>query len=375
MPIIDPNFRYATQTWETDGVETDYEIAFSGGYIRQEDVLAFSVVVDPETGLLSDQQLHSLEFLVEGTDGDGWKTATVRVSPVPDEGRRLVIFRSTQKTESLLDYTDGSVVTEKNLDLANQQAILGIAEIVDGLAEASLQARTSLSVATDLNKIIREIYEEVLELLASGGIVSVEPRVWSGVGNGSDTDFPIEGAEIGDSGFYDTYVAGVGLEPSEDYTIVLGETPLDSSVRFATPVPDGVRWFTVLRGFAKPYTGPQPIVSLRMNIIDTNSSLYFIGKDSEFALIRSNSPTTAEFRVNEIPAGGDETSKLGDGSYVSIAQRSSAQVVLKPDTENVNLIVPAGYLPRTRALNSVISITCEFGDGNSWIVSGDLAQE
>lgn len=376
MAINDPNYRYATQTWEADGVRTQYDIAFDGGYIRQSDVVAFSVLVDEATGLTSNRQIHPVVFLSESVDPETeWKTAQVQITPAVPAGRRVVIFRSTEKSAPLVNYTNGSILTEKNLDLANDQSIFSIAEIMDGLNAARIDINSQVQEVIDMNTVIQELYEQIIELLAAGGIVSVAPRVWFGTGNGEDTDFPLVGADVDGSGFYDTYIGGVGMEPDTDYAIIMGETTADTLIRFTVPPADGVRWFTVLRGYAKPYTGPQPVVSLSMPVIDVPDPQYFIGKESEYALLRALNNTSATFYVKEIPISGDPASKLGDGSYVSITQRGAAQVILEPDTEEVQLIVPAGYLPATRALNSVISITCEYGDGNAWIVSGDLAKE
>ena len=376
MAINDPNYRYATQTWEADGERTQYDIAFDGGYIRQSDVVAFSVLVDPDTGLTTGRQIHPVVFLSESINTDTeWKTAQVQITPAIPAGRRVVIFRSTEKSAALVNYTNGSILTEKNLDLANDQSVFGIAEIMDGLNAARIDINAQVHEVIDMNQTIKELYEKIIELLAAGGIVSVTPRVWFGTGDGEGTDFPLVGADVDGSGFYDTYINGVGMEPGKDYAIIMGDTVADTLIRFTVPPADGVRWFTVLRGYAKPYAGPPPVVSLSTPVIDVPGPQYFIGKESEYALLRSLNDTEATFFVKEIPISGDPTSKLGDGSYVSIAQRGAAQVVIEPDNAEVQLIVPTGHKPCTRALNSVISITCEYGDGNAWIVSGDLAKE
>lgn len=371
MAINDPNYRYATQTWEADGVRTQYDIAFDGGYIRQSDVVAFSVLVDAGTGLVTDRQVHTLVFISENLE-DG--SATVRISPAVAAGRRVVIFRSTEKSTPLVDYQDGSILTEANLDLANKQAIFAIAEIMDGLNAASIDITHQVQEVIDLNALITSIYQTVLELLATGGIVSVAPRVWSFTGNGEDTDFPLVGADVADSGFYDTYVGRLGFEPATDYGIILGDTPADTVIRFTTPPADGIRCFTVLRGFAKPYTGPPPLTSLRIPIIDVDTTIHFIDKASEFALLRCTGTAETLLTVKEIPVAGDPLTKMGDGSYLSIMQKGDGQCTVDHDP-TVTIDVPAGCLPKTRAVGSVISLTCQFGDGNLWVLSGDLAKE
>jgi len=370
MASSDPQLRYATHTELADGVKTDFEVNFVGGYINPAHVLCVSVLVDEETGLATDRQIHTTEIV--SASGNA---ATVRVAPAVADGRTVIIFRDTTKTAMLVQYVNGSLLSKANLDLANEQLLMLIQEMLDGLNENSLTVNDAVQTVIDLNELIRNIYESVLELLASGGIVSVTPRVFSGVGNGEDTDFPMVGADVDGAGFYDTYLDGFGLEPDLDYAVLMGDTPADTVIRFTVPPGDGARWFTVLRGYAKPYTGASPITSLRTKIIDVGTTQYFVGIESEFALLRATNETSSTFFVKEIPEAGDPLAKMYTGSYFSIVQRGSAQAVVEPDSDNVELIVPAGYLPRTRALNSVISLTCEYGDGNQWIVSGDLAKE
>ena len=374
MAVNDPTYRYATQTWEADGVRTQYEIAFDGGYIRQSDVVAFSVLVDEDTGLTTDRTIHALTFLSEEVDPDTeWKTATVQITPAVPAGRRVVIFRSTEKSEGLVNYTNGSVLTEKNLDLANDQAIFGIAEIMDGLANVGLTVEQTVGVVIDMNELIREIYENVLELLASGGIISVEPRVWSGVGDGETLDWPLLGADVDDAGFYDTYVAGAGVIPDTDYSILTSDTPADTLIHFETPVPDGVVWFTVLRGYAKPYTGPAPITSMDIPIFDTDLALFFADEAVRWGLVRCNNGTGCEVAIKEINPLNEN--RLNTGSYFSFVQRGLEPVTIVGDSLDVTVNVPAGCLPQTRAYNSTITATCEDADSNIWLLSGDLEQE
>lgn len=373
MAINDPNYRYATQTWEADGVRTQYDIAFDGGYIRQSDVVAFSVLVDEATGLTTDRQIHPVVFLSESVDPETeWKTAQVQITPAVPAGRRVVIFRSTEKSAALVNYTNGSILTEKNLDLANDQSVFGIAEIMDGLNAARIDINAQVQEVVNLNELIQEVYEQVLVLLASGGIVSVDPRTWAGDGDGSQTDFPIIGADVDGAGFYDVYVDSLGLEPDTDYSIIMGESPADTQIRFVTAPADGTHWFAVLRGYAKPYTGPPPITSLRVPIRDTSSTSYFFTYADEYALVRSLSNTPATFNMPEIPAVG--TNKFGSGSFLSVKQHGTGQVTLMEDGDTI-LHIPAGCLPKTRAQNSVVTLTCENADTNEWLVSGDLAKE
>lgn len=144
MAVNDPNYRYATRTYPADGVQTDFEIAFDGGYIRQADVVAYSEVLDDETGLYIDRTAHALVFLSEEPAAStNWNVATVRIEPAIADGRRLTVARSTEKAAPLVDYSSGALLTERNLDLSNQQSTFGIAEIHDRLGQAEVLAQTA----------------------------------------------------------------------------------------------------------------------------------------------------------------------------------------------------------------------------------------
>ena len=365
MAIGNLDFRYATDSYETDGIQTDWNISFSGGYISEAHVGAYSVVVDAETGLETDRTEHTLTFLSE---------TVVRITPAVPANRKLYLYRDTPKTDIMVSFVNGKVLNKANLDLANRQAIFGIAEIVDALSAARIAVDQQSGNIVNLSEIIQEVYETVLALLAEGGIVSVTPRVWAFEFNGEDTDYPMPGADVGDPGFYDTYVSGAGLNPLSDYTVILGEDVADSVIRFTEAPPLGQTGFAVLRGWAKPYTGPSPVTDLRIPVIPFSGTAYFAGKESEFSLVVCSSASNVQFNVKEIsPTGG--ASELRTGSYLSVRQAGSGQVSLISETPEVTIIAPTGYQAATRALGSTVSLVCESAETNVWSVTGDLAQE
>lgn len=365
--INDPTFRFATNVFDTDGSDKVYDISFQLGYLDGEYVVAMSGVEDPDTKLIGDIQPHTVQF-VDVPPGN-----RVRVTPVPAKDRKLIIMRQTDISKLLVRFQDGKLQTGRNLDLNSMQLIMAIQEILDGLRNNNLIVEQQVETVIDLNKIIREIYKEVITLLESGGIVSVKPRTWSGkveVGEEEENDFEIPGADVSDAGFYDTYVNGVGLEPDKDYTISLPtEDDPRSLIRFVNPIKEGWEWFTVLRGYAKPYTGPAPVTTLRMGIQTFDGTQHFSDPSQDSQLIRCTNDAAVNFTVKLIPAAGD---RLGDGSWINLAQRGGGQVSIKADP-GVTIAVPAGLKAATRARNSVITVTCEDADTNVWLVSGDLA--
>lgn len=374
MVVPNPQLRYATDVFDANGVTTDWQISFTGGYIDPSHVYAMSGILDEETQLLTDRTSHTVEVLSEDDD-----SSTVRVAPAVAAGRKLYIYRSTPVQQMLVDYVNGSIISKTNLNLSNDQLLKIIQEMFDSLNIATLSIDQQVGVVVDLNKIISEIYKEVLELLASGGIVSVAPRTWSGSWTGDEVDddeFIMEGADVTGAGFYDVYVNGIGMQPDVDYQVTIDSDDLtQSSIRFANIPEEGSIWFAVLRGYAKPYTGPTPITQadLRVPIIEVEGPAWYAGKESEYSLLRCVYATGTEITVNAIPEVGDGETKLGAGSYFSIQQRGGPVSV--EAAEGVTLEVPAGCAPRTRGLHSVVSLTCIDGDTNTWVLSGDLAKE
>lgn len=372
MAVPDPQLRYATDVFDANGVTTDWQISFTGGYINPSHVYAMSGILDEETQLLTDRTPHTVEVLSEDDDA-----STVRVSPAVAAGRKLYIYRSTPVQQMLVDYVNGSIINKTNLNLSNDQLLKIIQEMFDSLNIATLSIDQQVGVVVDLSQLIQQIYLQVLELLAAGGIVSVAPRVWDGSWTGDqsgDTDFAMEGADISDAGFYDVYVNGIGMQPNVDYQVSLADEDSPSYIRFTTVPAEGSVWFAVLRGFAKPYTGPTPITSLdlRVKVVAATGPIFYADKAVEYGLIRCTYGSPVTVTVNAIPVVGDGETKMAAGSYFSVLQQGGPVSVVG-DTD-VTLLIPAGCLAATRGLNSTISLTCIDGDTNTWLLSGDLAK-
>ena len=176
-----------------------------------------------------------------------------------------------------------------------------------------------------------------------------------------------------DAGFYDTYVAGLGVIPNTDYAILTSDTPEDTLIHFEEAPGDGVVCFTVLRGYAKPYTGPAPITSMDIPIYDTELALFFADEAVRWGLVRCTNGDGCEVAIKEIDPLNEN--RLRDGSYFSFVQRGVGPVTIVADSVDVTINVPAGCIAQTRAYNSTITATCEDADSNIWLLSGDLAQE
>jgi hypothetical protein len=239
------------------------------------------------------------------------------------------------------------------------------------------------SGATDLNN---PLDAAIITQNGSGGSsntttsnnAGVSPRIWSWEGDGESTDFSIPGADVADPLFYDAATENNSipgeynvLKPGIDFLILMGDTSADTQIRFQSAPEEGVKGFTILRGYALPYVGNPPVTSLKVPIINVTDFAYLVTKQAEFALIR----TLADFTtVITIRSNNNDDLDMQDGSYFSVCQRGEGQAQIAVDSEST-LIVPTGYLPYTRAEGSTISAICENPDGNVWIISGDLVEE
>jgi hypothetical protein len=68
--------------------------------------------------------------------GVTWDNAsTVRLTSAPPVGATVLVQRTTPKDAPLVDFTDGSLLTEAALDLASAQALYSIQEALDGIEQ------------------------------------------------------------------------------------------------------------------------------------------------------------------------------------------------------------------------------------------------
>jgi len=116
--------RKSIQTFQGDGTTTLWEFNFAGGYIDPTHVKAYRY--DPVSATSHPQVLT---FIGQNQI----KTS----EPIPAD-QFIVIYRDTPKDKPLVDYNEGSVLSEKNLDTTAQQAVFAAAEMVDRFDSVNL---------------------------------------------------------------------------------------------------------------------------------------------------------------------------------------------------------------------------------------------
>lgn len=121
--------KYSIHRFTGDGSKTDWEFNFAGGYISREHVKA------------TVRDVNDLEQPVSFT----WVGPyTIRIVPAVAAGRRLTVRRDTPKDLPLVDYTDGAIINEKNLDTTAMQAVFITAEMVDEFDDVTLDSVQAL---------------------------------------------------------------------------------------------------------------------------------------------------------------------------------------------------------------------------------------
>lgn len=124
---------FAVNKVTANGVQTQWEFNFDGGYISQDHV---KVRVTSPAG-------------VETVPAFTWVGVnTIQIVPAVAAGYLLEIYRDTPKNAPLVDYTDGAIVNEKNLDKTAQQSVFIAAETFDRLIDTETISDTANTHAT-----------------------------------------------------------------------------------------------------------------------------------------------------------------------------------------------------------------------------------
>lgn len=124
--------KYSVHRFTGNGVKTDWEFNFTGGYIARANVKA---------------SIRNATNLEVATSFDWIGDNTIRIVPAVPAGLRLTIYRDTPKTLPLVDFVDGAIINEKNLDTNARQAIFVAAEMVDAFGDVTTDSQLAIVTA------------------------------------------------------------------------------------------------------------------------------------------------------------------------------------------------------------------------------------
>lgn len=146
-------------------------------------------------------------------------------------GQIVRVRRSSQPGTNLVDFENGSVLTETELDFAYQHNRFLNEELAE-LNEASLQigpggtdwdakSNKILNVSTPTltsDAATKNYVDQKVEQIAAGA--STPPSKWQFTGTaGANTTYTVSGADVSGDSAYDVSVNGLVKEPTVDYTV------------------------------------------------------------------------------------------------------------------------------------------------------------
>lgn len=307
---------------------------------------------------------------------------------VVDRRRNMPYTRDTNYT-NLGDLLASTLNADQDSPVMMIQQLAALAMLIeldpDGSGQFVWNARgnriirvgDAIADADALNK--RTALVLIEQIQNGGGTVGVSPKLWTFEGDGEVTDFPLAGADVLDPLFYDTaaeLTAGAGnykvSRPVDangvgEFLIVPGTAGAPPAIRFNPPLGDGVRGFTTLRGYARPWIGQPPVYTVAPRIVSVTGNTTLAG-DMHNTLILANSatPITLTMRAN---TGGSADWK--EGQFFSVAQMGAGQVTLVAEGTG-QVIAATGFSAKTRVVGSPISASCIAPDAGTWLASGDL---
>lgn len=111
------NGYYSINDFPGNGSRTTFEVSFAGGYISRSHISA--------------RIFKDIDKTFVDTTFTWVNDYTIQVTPAVPTGYTLRVYRSTPVVSPLVNYSDGALLNETNLDVANKQAIFAAAEAVD----------------------------------------------------------------------------------------------------------------------------------------------------------------------------------------------------------------------------------------------------
>lgn len=335
--------------------------------------------------------VNPTQYQVDNVGREAGTRITMNTPPASDE---LLILLRTVPLAQTVDISNQSNfnanVLEKSDDLLAMQiqqladgSMLVVFDPISGAFVWDAKGNRIINVGDPIGQQdavnLRSLWTYVETVLAGGGSVGVSPQLWEWEGDGESSDFPLPGADVEDPLFYDTAMEVDGeageynvLKPGTDFTIVMGETLDDTVIRFPAPIPAGVKGFTILRGFARPYIGPAPIDTTAMQVVVLAEDALLVDGTYQNKLIVTTSADPVTLTVRENTGNADLDWGRGvDAEFFCVYQQGAGQVEIVP--EGVGTITPpADFVNKTRAVGSTISCTLLAPDADAWMTAGDL---
>lgn len=235
-----------------NGVTTEFNISFAGGYISRDHVRVAVIAADGETAT---------------EPAFTWVGDTqISIVPAPAAGTTVKIYRETPNIVPLVDFADGAVINEDTLDTNAKQAVFLAAELRDRIgtipgwddiliATGNAEAATALLTAL-LDEItlygLAKVYGTWVELNAVIGQPGATALVV--IQDGTHTD-PVSAANVNNAGFYKWNVSPAGWNRFADTQASIATNAATDAAGYATALAVGTAggWYDSLAaGAADP---------------------------------------------------------------------------------------------------------------------------
>lgn len=152
-PFTTPGYRYAEEKIPGDGVTTQFNFSFAGGYIDKTHVHAF--ILD-EDYVRTEIDWNNLVFL---------GPYQIKIPAAVPVGKTLIIKRVTPVNKPIIDYINGAILNERTLTVAEEQSVFAVAELYDWLADLLLRI-TALDGRLDvLEDRVTNIYNNITNIV------------------------------------------------------------------------------------------------------------------------------------------------------------------------------------------------------------------
>lgn len=147
---------YATNNFTGDGTTVNWNINFADGYIDTTNVKARYL---DNTGSYVDIAISSVAGNV------------VTISPAVANGQEFQIYRDTEKRFPLVDFSDGAILNETNLDTLATQAVMVSAEAFDQSNNGVRIAGDSLVIAQGIDAKAQEALDNSEAAVATANAI------------------------------------------------------------------------------------------------------------------------------------------------------------------------------------------------------------
>lgn len=258
-------------------------------------------------------------------------------------GQIVRVRRSSQPGTNLVDFENGSVLTETELDLAYQHNRFLNEELAE-LNEASLQigpggtdwdakSNKILNVSTPTltsDAATKNYVDQKVEQIAAGA--STPPSKWQFTGTlGANTTYTVTGADVSGDSAYDVSIDGLVKEPTVDYTV----DPDTDTLTIVPSLSGGEDIVIIQRGLGIPLTqGTIGTAQIADGAITTAKIL-----DGSVTNAKLATPYSHPNHTGDVTSTGDGATVIANNAVTSTKILNGAVTANKISTTDANFNV------------------------------------